>query len=274
MSIKSKKKVSTRTKRMTLLDKDMPFAVTEAFKALRTNIMFALSTRNSKIIAVSSALPSEGKSTIAANLAITFAQTDSKVLFIDGDLRKPVAHRTFNLQNKLGLSTLLGGIDSFREVLNSQVTTGLDVITSGPIPPNPSEMLGSENMKVLLEKLTEFYDYIIIDTPPINIVSDTLNMLPFIAGVALVAKQGETPKDALQDAIDAIKFADGHILGVILGQVQTLGKSGYKSGYKYRYSRYSKYKYGYGYGYSYSSQDENKPVKKKALNDKKTESDD
>ena len=271
MSINKKQKSdSTKKKRMTLLDKDMPFAVTEAFKALRTNIMFALSTRNSKIIAISSALPSEGKSTIAANLAITFAQTDSKVLFIDADLRKPVAHRTFNLQNKVGLSTLLGGIDSFREVLNSQVTTGLDVITSGPIPPNPSEMLGSDNMKVLLDKLTEFYDYIIIDTPPINIVSDTLNMLPFIAGVALVAKQGETPKDALQDAIDAIKFAEGHILGVILGQMQTLGKAGYKRGY--RYSKYSKYSYGYGYSYAESAEKvKKKQAKQKAAKSKQEE---
>ena len=119
MSIKKKNESSRATKRITMLDKDFPFAVTEAFKALRTNIMFALSTRNSKIFAISSALPAEGKSTISANLAITFAQTDSKVLFIDADLRKPVAHRTFGLQNKLGLSTLLGGIDSFREVLNS-----------------------------------------------------------------------------------------------------------------------------------------------------------
>ncbi len=251
---------STKKKRLTMLDSELPFAVTEAFKALRTNVQFALSTRNNKIFAVSSALPSEGKSTIAANLAITFAQTDSKVLFIDADLRKPVAHRTFNLQNKLGLSTLLGGIDSFREVLNSQVTTGLDVITSGPIPPNPSEMLGSENMKVLLEKLVEFYDYIIIDTPPINIVSDTLNLLPYIAGVVLVAKQGETPIDAYEDAINAIKFADGHILGGILGQVQTLGKTGYKRGY--RYSKYSKYSdYGYSYSYSNDSKDRSKKTK-------------
>ena len=262
MNIKSKKKQeSTKAKRMTMLDKDFPFAVTEAFKALRTNIMFALSTRNSKIFAISSALPSEGKSTISANLALTFAQTDSKVLFIDADLRKPVAHRTFNLQNKLGLSTLLGGIDSFREVLNSQVVDGLDVITSGPIPPNPSEMLGSENMKVLLEKLSEYYDYIIIDTPPINIVSDTLNMLPFIAGVCLVCRQGGTPNEAFEEALNSIKFADGHVLGAILGQVQTFGKTGYKRGY--RYSRYGgKYGYKYSdYGYSYGDTPK-KPVKK------------
>lgn len=258
MSIKSKlskKKEHVTGKRMTMLDNEFPFAITEAFKALRTNVMFALSTRNSKIFAVSSALPAEGKSTVAANLAITFAQTDSKVLFIDADLRKPVAHRTFNLKNNLGLSTLLGGIDSFREVLNSQVTTGLDVITSGPIPPNPSEMLGSDNMKVLLEKLSEFYDYIIIDTPPINIVSDTLNMLPFVAGVVLVACQGETPNDAFEDAVNSIKFADGHLLGAIIARVQSLGKGGYKKGYKY--SRYSKYGYSkYGYGYGYGSEDD------------------
>lgn len=236
LSAKKKKQQQGVQKRMTMLDQEFPFAVTEAFKALRTNIMFALSTRNSKIFAVSSALPSEGKSTVAANLAITFAQTDSKVLFIDADLRKPVAHRTFSIKNKVGLSTLLGGIDSFREVLHSQVTTGLDVITSGPIPPNPSEMLGSENMKVLLDKLSEFYDYIIIDTPPINIVSDTLNMLSYIAGVVLVARQGETPTDAFEDAVNSVRFADGHLLGAILARVQTTGKGSYKKSYSYGYS--------------------------------------
>ncbi len=267
MSIKKKlaKSDSTKTKRTTLLDKDLPFAVTEAFKALRTNITFALSTRKSKIFAVSSAMPSEGKSTISANLALTFAQTDAKVLFIDADLRKPVAHRTFNLQNKLGLSTLLSGIDSFREVLNSQVADGLDVITSGPIPPNPSEMLGSENMRVLLDKLSEYYDFIIIDTPPINIVSDTLNLLPFIAGVCLVCKQGDTTYDAFSEALNAIKFADGYVLGAVMGQVKTIGKTGYKKGYynykKYGYSRYG-YGYGYGYGYSYGETPQQLPKKK------------
>lgn len=237
-----KKNKSTRT-HMTLLDNNVPFQVTEAFKTLRTNIVFALSQKSSKVFAVSSSLASEGKSTTAANTAITLAQANAKVLLIDADLRKPVQHKIFNLKNKYGLSTLLGGLHSFKEVLNEDVIPGLDVVTCGPIPPNPSEMLGSENMKLLLDELSKYYDYILIDTPPINIVTDTLTLLKYIAGVVLVAMQGSTPYDALQHAIDAVNFAEGSILGVVLTHVDmSSGKYNYKYKYKYKYS----YEYSYG----------------------------
>ncbi|MGN0624448.1 MAG: CpsD/CapB family tyrosine-protein kinase, partial [Oscillospiraceae bacterium] len=236
MSINMKKKSNVRSKRRTILEDDIPFQVKESFKTLRSNLVFALSTQQSKVIAVSSSLPSEGKSTIAANLAITFSQTDAKVLFIDADLRKPVQHKVFKLKNKVGLSTLLGGIHSFNEVINRQVIPGLDIVTSGPIPPNPSEMLASDNMKVLLDELSKYYDYIIIDTPPVNVVSDTLNMASYIAGVVMVARQGSTPKDALELALNAVDFADGHILGVVLSCVDPkTGKGQYK--YKYKYEQ-------------------------------------
>lgn len=236
MSFNSKK-INVRNKRITLLDDNVPFQVTESFKTLRSNLIFALSTRKSKVVAVSSALPSEGKSTIAANLAITLAQTDSKVLFIDADLRKPVQHKVFKLKNKTGLSTLLSGIHSFKEVLNSQVIPNLDVLTSGPIPPNPSEMLASDNMKVLLDELAKFYDYIIIDTAPINIVSDTLNMMNYIAGVVMIARQGGTPRDDFEKALNSIEFADGHVLGVVIGRAGGKNKSYYK--YKSKDGYYS-----------------------------------
>ena len=243
---KKKKKGSIRT-HLTLLDKNVPFQVTEAFKTLRTNMVFALSQKASKVLAVSSSLASEGKSTTAANTAITLAQANAKVLLIDADLRKPVQHKIFKLKNKLGLSTLLSGLHSFKEVLNEDVIPNLDVVTCGPIPPNPSEMLGSDNMRVLLDELSKYYDYIIIDTPPINIVTDTLTMLKYIAGVVLVAMQGSTPIDALQHAIDAVNFAEGSILGVVLTHVDmSSGKYNYKYKYRYKYSSY--YSYGYGYG--------------------------
>ena len=237
----SSKKISHR-RSATLLRENIPFQVTEAFKTLRTNMIFALSQKSKNILAVSSALASEGKSTTAANSAITLAQTNLKILLIDADLRKPVQHKVFKLTNKKGLSTLLGGFDSFKEVLNENVIPNLDVITSGPIPPNPSEMLSSDNMKKLLSELSKYYDYIIIDTPPINIVTDTLTLLKSIAGVMLVAKQGETPLEALEQAIDSINYAEGSVLGVVLNDVDM---SSVKYNYKYRY----KYKYSYNYAY-------------------------
>lgn len=239
-----KKKEALHSHTLTLLDKNVPFQVTEAFKTLRTNLIFSLSQKPNKIFAVSSSLASEGKSTTAANTAITLAQADAKVLLIDADLRKPVQHRIFKLKNKFGLSTLLGGLHSFKEVLNEDIIPGLDIVTCGPIPPNPSEMLGSENMRVLLEELSKYYDYIIIDTPPINIVTDTLTLLKYIAGVVLVAMQGSTPLDALEQAIEAVNVAEDAVLGVVLTSVDmSTGK--YNSKYKY------KYKYNYSADYSY-----------------------
>lgn len=253
----SKKKKSSYRNHLTLLDDNVPFQVTEAFKTLRTNMVFALSQKASKVLAVSSSLASEGKSTTAANTAITLAQANAKVLLIDADLRKPVQHKIFKLKNKIGLSTLLSGLHSFKEVLNEDVIPNFDVVTCGPIPPNPSEMLGSDNMRVLLDELSKYYDYIIIDTPPINIVTDTLTVLKYIAGVVLVAMQGSTPFDALQHAIDAINFAEGSILGVVLTHVDmTSGKYNYK--YKYKYSSY--YSYGYGYGNNANA----KPIEEQA----------
>ncbi len=251
------KRKTTSSASMTLLDNNVPFQVTEAFKALRTNLVFALSQKSSKVIAVSSALASEGKSTTTANLCITLAQADAKVLLIDADLRKPVQHKIFKLKNKVGLSTLLGGIHSFKEVLNEDAVPGLDIITCGPIPPNPSELLGSENMHTLLSELSNYYDYIVVDTPPINIVTDALTLVKSIAGIVLVAMQGQTPNEALANAIDSVKFADGFILGVVLTNVDV---SSHKYNYKYRYKyKYSSADYSYGSNSSKSQKEQAGP---------------
>ncbi|MGN1114005.1 MAG: CpsD/CapB family tyrosine-protein kinase [Oscillospiraceae bacterium] len=229
---------------MTLLKKDVPFQFVEAFKILRTNLIFALSQKKSNIFAVSSALPGEGKSTTAANIAISMAQTGSKILIIDADMRKPVQHKVFKLSNQKGLSTLIGGMHSFKEVLNADIIPNLDVITSGPIPPNPSEILASDNMKTLLGELSKQYNYIIIDTPPINIVTDAITIIPDIAGVILVSMQASTPLTAFQQAIDSVKFAEGAILGAVVTNVNVVsGKYNYKYKYKYSY-KYRNYHYG------------------------------
>lgn len=227
-----------RSTRRTLMDERVAFPVTEAYKNLRTKMYFALSTKKNRIFLISSALTSEGKSTVAANLAIALAQDNHKVLLIDGDMRKPVQYKVFDLKNDMGISTLIGGINTFREVVCKDIIDGLDVVPCGPIPPNPSEMLGSDNMKELLEQLSSRYDFIIIDTPPINIVTDALTLLDTAAGVLLVVKHAHSTFDALGEAIEAVKMADGSLLGVVVNNVSVAGG---KYGGKYSY----KYKYGY-----------------------------
>lgn len=250
MSTSNKKKSSNKNKKyMTLLDKELSFQATEAFKTLRTNLIFTLSTKKQKIFAVTSAIMHEGKSTMTANLAITFAQMQARVLLIDADLRKPVQHKLFKLKNKEGLSTLLGGFNSFKEVVNEDIIPGLDVVTCGPIPPNPSEMLASENMRKLLNELSAYYDYIIIDTPPVTVVTDALTLSDCIAGVVLVAMSGVSTFDYYKHALESIKFANGTVLGSVVTKVPVSGGKGkYKKGY-------GNYGYGYGYGYSYSQKD-------------------
>ncbi len=255
MADTASRKTPQRSVRKTLLDGNVAFQVTEAYKNLRTNLTFALSTKNSKVFAVSSAMAGEGKSTLAANTAIAMAEAENKVLVIDCDLRKPVQHKMFKLNNTRGLSTLLGGIHSFKEVVNEGVAENLDVITCGPIPPNPSELLSSDKMKVLLEELSKYYDYIVLDTPPINIVTDALTLIDSIAGFLLTVKHRVSTYDTLGVAIESIKMANGSILGVVINSVEvSSGKYGGKYNYRYKY-RY-KYNYNYNYNYTYGGPDD------------------
>lgn len=238
-----------RSKRRTLLDRTIAFQVTEAYKNLRTNLSFALSTKKNKVFAISSALASEGKSTVAANVSITLAQTDANVLLIDCDLRKPVQHKVFDLKNDVGISSLISGTSTFDETVHKGVIPHLDIITCGKIPPNPSEMLGSDKMEELLNEVSQSYDYVVLDTPPINIVTDALTLINKIAGLLLVAQHGSSTYDALEMAIDSVKMAEGSILGVVVNNMPVVsGKSG-KYKYKYRY----KYNYKYNYNYSYGN---------------------
>ncbi len=150
---------------VTRLSTTTPFAITEAYKIVRTNLLYSLASSKSKVVIMSSALPNEGKSTTCANLAITMAQTAARVLLIDADLRKCTQNKIFKLNNSKGLSRLLVGFDTLTDALHQDVGPIWILSPAGPLPPNPSELLGSENMAVLLDKLKEHYDLIIIDTP-------------------------------------------------------------------------------------------------------------
>ncbi len=241
------------------VEKKAPFAVVEAYKTIRTNLMFLLSQENGKVLAFTSSNASEGKSTTSVNVAIAFSQLGVKVLIIDADLRRSSIHKKMRLENNDGLSNVVAGFSNFETAVQS-ANSYLDVLTSGPIPPNPSELLGSKGFEELMSKVREKYDYIIIDTPPLNIVTDALLIGPHTDGVILVVRDAFTPHDTIRRAISSAKFANIKILGAIMNGANpknsrrySYRRYGYKySGYGYGYGGYGYGGYGYG-GYGYSS---------------------
>lgn len=229
---KDKKKGSANSYK-TLLNKDLPFSIIENYKLVRTNIMFSLSTSNKKIFAVSSANPSEGKSTSIANIAIAFAQMENKVLLIDADMRKSVIHKMFSIDNKSGLSTVIGQMTTFDDTVRKNVIENLDILPAGPVAPNPSELLASENFEKLMETLSEKYDYIIIDTPPVNVVSDALIIKDSIAGLMLVLKYAATTYNDIENCMKKIDIAGINTLGFILNGIDTKYNNAYYKDYDY-----------------------------------------
>lgn len=197
------------------VDRTVPFSVVEAYKTVRTNLMYLLSQGKNRVFAVSSSLPGEGKSSCAVNLAIAFSQLGSNVLLIDSDLRKPSVYRKLRLQNTKGLSSVLVGFCQFDEAVVN-VSANLDVLLSGPTPPNPSELVASDNMTKLLEDLGEKYDYVILDTPPINVVSDAVLLAPKTEGVLMVVQDRKTTHEEFEKSVAQMKFANVRLLGVVL----------------------------------------------------------
>lgn len=193
----------------------VPFAVVESYKTIRTNLLFVLSHKKRKKLVVSSSSAGEGKSTTAINIAIAFSQLGRKVLLVDSDLRKPTIAKKMKLKNTKGLSSVLGNFCKAEEAVQ-HVYKDFDVLTSGPLPPNPSELVGSEAMSALLVELEEYYEYIIMDTPPINIVSDTLTLSTKTDGIIMIIKERDTKHEAFKKALKSIEFAEVKLLGTII----------------------------------------------------------
>lgn len=243
----SKKKSSDEDGQAKLTDKDIPFFIIESYKSIRTNVTFALSTFEKKIFAVSSANPGDGKSTTSANIAIAMAQSGSKVLLIDADMRKSVQHKIFGIKNKKGLSSAVSKMSSLEDCIQKNVMENLDILTAGPIPPNPSELLVSEQMTAILNELSEKYAVIIIDTPPVNVVTDAMELAKNISGIIMVVRYAVTTDEDLAAAYKKIEFAQMNLLGFIVNSIKHKHHGGYYSKYKYSGKYY--YKKGYGYGY-------------------------
>ena len=238
---------SKRTVR--LVGEESNFAMREAYKTGRTNIVFALPEEESSVLLLTSSWPMEGKTTNCANLAVAFAQTGSKTLLLDCDLRKPRIHRIFKINTKLGLTNVLRKFCSIEEAVVHTSYDNLDILTSGHIPPNPGELLGSPEMKELIEELKKTYRYIIIDTPPVNMLSDAIILSPLVSGTALVVRQGITDHKSITEALDKMKFAGVKILGFILNDTTDPQGNYYNRSKKYSYKKnyYGKYYYNSGY---------------------------
>ena len=234
-----KRKVSLleNEQRRTLMDKDIPFYVVESCKSLRTNVNFALSTNDKKVLAVSSANPSEGKSTTAANLAITMAESGKKVLLIDADLRKNVQNRIFKVKNEKGLSSVISRMHPVEECIQATSIDNLHIMTSGPLPPNPSELLASRQAGELFDFLSEIYDLVIIDSPPICVATDILTLGDRIAGILLVFRYGMTTEEDAGEAVKRVELANMNLVGFVLNGIDVKTHGGYYS----KYSKYSTY---------------------------------
>lgn len=216
------------TELVTVLNPKSPIA--EAYRSIRTNIQFASIDKNLKTICITSTGPSEGKTTTSSNLAEVFRQSGCKVLLIDGDLRKPRIHKIFNLSNSRGLTNALVGQINIEESIQ-ETTTGLSVMTSGPIPPNPSELIASKKMKQLLEALEEKFDFIIIDAPPVGIVTDSAVFSTFVDGVLLVVASGRTNIEEGKRAKALLDNVHANIIGIIMTMIPMSKKEYY--GYRY-----------------------------------------
>lgn len=221
------------------------FEVKEAYRTIRTNLMFSVAKPTCKAVVFSSAVQGEGKTTTAANVAFSIARNNSRVLLIDMDLRRPRIHRLLKLSSVPGLTNFLGGFNPIGEVLHREVFPNLDVICAGTIPPNPSELVASTNMATFLEELRKGYDFIIIDSPPVGVVSDALPLLSLVDGLVLVVRSRFTNRKDVKRVVDQVNFIHGKILGVVVNGVQDEKRS---YGYRRNYRRYG-YRYGYGYGY-------------------------
>ncbi|MGF7233814.1 MAG: polysaccharide biosynthesis tyrosine autokinase, partial [Frankia sp.] len=209
----------------------------EEFRQLRTNLRFADVDARATSILVTSPLPGDGKTTTSCNLAITSAQTGARVILVEADLRRPSFGPYLGLEPTAGLTSVLIGAASLDDVVQPWGGSGLDVLCSGPVPPNPTELLGSRGMSTLLAELTDRYDLVILDAPPLLPVADASVLATEVAGVLVVARAGRTRRDQMARAVERLTTVDARILGVLLNMVPVRRVGHY--GYARSYSQYS-----------------------------------
>lgn len=224
---------------------DLKNPATEAYRVIRTSIQFAQAGKELKTLAVTSCMPNEGKSITVANFAVVLTQAGKSVLLLDCDMRNPTVHKNFNLSNKVGLSSCISMGTALSDAVQKTSIEGLYALTGGVIPPNPSELLGSEQMKNVLQRAKEQYDYVLIDTPPVMPVTDALIVSRFVDGMILVIASAEVKVEMARDVKKQLVNAGANILGVVLNKVRS-----------------EHHGYGYGYYYYYGSKEASNGEKK------------
>lgn len=223
------------------LHKNLEFTAIEQYKILRTNLDFTLPEDvKCPIIGVTSSMRGEGKSTTAVNLSYVLAEKGSPVLLIDGDLRIPSIAKKMRMDSSPGLTDLLMGHGAHMPDFRSALLDNWFILPSGDIPPNPSELLGSRRMEYILNSLRESFEYIIIDLPPVNIVSDALSIASLITGMVVVVREDYTEKKELERCFRQLQLSNVNVLGCILNESKNDGGS-YKKYRKHKYYKYYKY---------------------------------
>lgn len=230
-----------------LLTASSTFAVKEAYNSIRTNLLFTQQGEKCPIFVVTSPTANNGKTINSANLAINFAQMGKKTLVIDADMRNPSLHKLFSLSSRNGLSEILAGLTDNITVTKTDIEN-LSVLTSGKIPPNPTELLSSPRMDKLLDFVKEHYDCVFIDTPPINIVTDATVFAQKATGYILIVKTDTTNVPELKTTVSTLQGINANILGFILNDANSEKKKYYS--YYRKYSRSYSYNYKYAYGNS------------------------
>lgn len=216
---------------------DPKSVISEQFRTVRTNINFMAIDKPLKTLAFTSANASEGKSTVTANIAVVIAQNGKKTLLVDADLRRPMLRKSFNINNNRGLTNILTSDQQSLDISNIIQPSGidnLDVLPSGPIPPNPAELLSSKRMQAFLQAVKNKYDMVILDVPPMLGVTDTQILSHTLDAMILVIRQGSTQKMAARRSVELLKMAHANLLGYVMNDAAG---------------------YGYGYGYGYGDDD-------------------
>lgn len=236
------KKGGKSHRKLLMVGPDAPFQFVEAYKSLRTNLEFLSASSGCKVILITSSVPEEGKSNVAINLATTMAAGGKKVVLVDGDLRKGSLSRYLHLnRNRPGISNVVANQCTPTDALVRFKNVQFTLLPVGPLPPNPSEMLATPAVEALFKGLREYYDYVIVDTPPVSVVTDAAVMCRFADGVILVVRPGVTTTQGAQLSKKNLEAVHAHILGVVLNGYDAK-RAGHKDGYYYSYS-YDYYKH-------------------------------
>ncbi|WP_051238876.1 CpsD/CapB family tyrosine-protein kinase [Clostridium butyricum] len=199
-------------------------AEAEAYKTLRTNVQYSSISKKIKTLLVTSADSKDGKSTVCSNLGVTFSQNGQAVIILDCDFRKPSIHKFFNISNSAGITDILLGEQKLEETIQ-HYNSNTDILTAGNIPPNPSEILGSQSMINLLSFLSERYDIVIIDSPPVGVVTDAQIISASVDGTLVVIRAEETKAKRVTEAVNLLKKVDANIIGMVLNEAQNINKS-------------------------------------------------